>query len=260
MKLKNQMEKDLSNIILPEDFNQKVWKQIQYKRKKTRKIFAAVFFCVLIVGGTVSAHFIYQQVLVNHEELPPVNDMEIRVVNDSDAEPDAYGFYEETYYSYQSLCDDLGITLLNSSLAENNPYMIIKRDTDNDNWNIIKINAYIIGDLPKLTLLPNGKDYTWEQGDIYSSPVDMEIHIISTERQLKNEFNMEFLGYYDYVETYTAKGGFLVNILQDTTIKENESLKIKPIYTGIFVYDGIRYVLTGQMNLETFKKVIDSFN
>ena len=43
-------------------------------------------------------------------------------------------------------------------------------------------------------------------------------------------------------------------------IKENESLKIKPIYTGIFVYDGIRYVLTGQMNLETFKKVIDSFN
>ena len=37
MKLKNQMEKDLSNIILPEDFNQKVWKQIQYKRKKNKK-------------------------------------------------------------------------------------------------------------------------------------------------------------------------------------------------------------------------------
>lgn len=138
--------------------------------------------------------------------------------------------------------------------------MIIKRDTDNDNWNIIKINAYIIGDLPKLTLLPNGKNYMWEQGDIYSSPVDMEIHIISTEMQLENEFNMEFLGYYDFVETCTAKEGFPVNILQDTTIKENESLKVKPKYIGIFVYDGIRYILSGQMNLETFKEVIDSFN
>ena len=33
----------------------------------------------------------------------------------------------------------------------------------------------------------------------------------------------------------------------------------KPL-AGSVVYDGIRYVLTGQMNLETFKKVIDSFN
>lgn len=50
------------------------------------------------------------------------------------AAPNGIGDYTKEYSSYRTLCADLGIDLLCSDFAENNPYMIINRRTDNQNW------------------------------------------------------------------------------------------------------------------------------
>lgn len=253
MNLKEQIDQELSNIILPESFNQKIYQNIRYRKKRKQKLILTVMLCVILIGGSVSAGYFYQTTHLNRTELPPLNPMEIKDVSESNAMPDENGFYEETYVSYKDLCDDLGITLLNSDLAKDNPYMIIKRKTNNKSWNIIEITAYIVGDLTNISLLPDIERYSWDRGDTFSSPIDMTIQIISSDTQLKNGFDLEYLGYYEYIETYTAKIGFPVNILQDTSIEENESSKVKPSYTAVFVYDGIRYIITGQMQLDSFK-------
>lgn len=95
---------------------------------------------------------------------------------------------------------------------------------------------------------------------MFGSPIDMEIWIVNSEAQLQHGFEFEFLGMYEFIETYITKEGFKVNILRDTSVIEDEAKKIKPKYIAVFVADGIQYNLSGVTTLETFKDILDSFH
>ena len=86
----------------------------------------------MLTGGTAGAgYFLYNNIYVNKEVLPALEPMEKKAVNNCSGSMDDKGHYLEEYTSYQELCSELGIRLLSSKLAENNPYMLIRRETDN---------------------------------------------------------------------------------------------------------------------------------
>ena len=60
-----------------------------------------------------------------------------------------------------------------------------------------------------------------------------------------------------FVEQYISKQGYRVNILEDT-ISETPPEDYVSKKTAIFVADGIRYSLTGQVSMETMKEIVDS--
>ena len=167
---------------------------------------------------------------------------------------DDKGHYLEEYTSYQELCSELGIRLLSPKLAENNPYMLIRRETDNLNWNTIYVNPYILGDVKSVNREFGKERYTWEEGSEFSSPIDMEINIIVSESQLKHGWDKDFLGTYEFVEAYTTIQGYQANIIKDVSVTGTS----RPKYCAVLVADGIRYLLKGQVELETMKEILDS--
>ena len=66
------------------------------------------------------------------------------------ADQDEIGDYRKEYDTYDALCEELGIKLLNSDLSKNNTLMMIQRKTDNENWEEIRISPYILGDISKI--------------------------------------------------------------------------------------------------------------
>ena len=51
-----------------------------------------------------------------------------------------------------------------------------------------------------------------------------------------------------------------MNLVIDCTVSENEYSKVKPDCRAVFVADGIRYVVKGQVRLEKMKEIIDSLH
>ena len=61
------------------------------------------------------------------------------------------------------------------------------------------------------------------------------------------------------MESYQSKQGYLVNILRATTIEEKDrNMGYKSKCYAIFVADGIRYTLSGSIELEKMKELVDS--
>ena len=260
MDIKEKLEEELSTITLSENFTKELYARINQRKKRFKYKIAVCIFCILLASGTVSAGLYYYSVSLNNKELPALSPLEIKEVCDSKATPDEHGFYYETYDSYEALCKNLGIKLLNNDYSNENPYMIIKRDTNNLDYNWIDIQAYITGDITNIRYVSDIDSYKWERGDLFGSPIDMEIWIVNSEAQLQHGFEFEFLGMYEFIETYITKEGFKVNILRDTSVIEDEAKKIKPKYIAVFVADGIQYNLSGATTLETFKDILDSFH
>lgn len=254
MELKKQIDQELSDIVLPEDFANNVLYAARNRRKRKLQT-AILILCVILTGGTASAgYFLYNNIHVNKEILPALESMEKKIVNNCSGPADDMGHYLEEYNSYQELCSALGIDLLSSELAENNPYMLIRRETDNLNWNIIYVNPYILGDVKSVNREFGKNRYTWEEGSEFSSPIDMEINIIVSESQLKHGWEKDFLGTYEFVETYTTVQGYQADIIKDISVTGAG----RPKYCAVLVADGIRYILNGQVTIEKMKEIIDS--
>lgn len=150
------------------------------------------------------------------------------------ADQDEIGDYRKEYDTYDALCEELGIKLLNSDLSKNNTLMMIQRKTDNENWEEIRISPYILGDISKIEKVEGENFYSWEK---------------------------DYLGTFVFVESYQSKQGYLVNILQDTTIEEKDrNMGYKSKCYAIFVADGIRYTLSGSIELEKMKELVDSMH
>lgn len=221
---------------------------------------AVVFLCFLLGGTSVYAgHIIYNRIYVNEEILPKLQPMEKIETKKLIAAPNGIGDYTKEYSSYRTLCADLGIDLLCSDFAENNPYMIINRRTDNQNWEEIRVMAYILGDIREIVKVDGENFYSYDAGQKYASPVDLTIEIISGEEQMRIGWDKDYLGMFAFEETYQSCSGYTVNILRDTMI-EDKYAGYTPRCCAIFVADGIRYTLSGQVELETMKEIVDSMH
>lgn len=259
MDIKNQIDDELRNITLPKDFGER----ILYGKKQQKKFqyrIAVVMLCLILGGSTVyAAYTVYNKIHVNKMTIPDLQPMEKKTVKVLRVSPNELGEYEKSYKNFRELYSELGIKLLTSGFAENNTFMHINRSTDNENWDVIQITAYILGDIKELKEVKGEKFYSWEEGSEFGSPVDMTIDIILSEEQLKTGWPKDYLGTYEYVETFWSRQGYKANILADNAVPEKDRYEgYKPKCYGIFVADGIRYTLSGHVTTDKMKEIINS--
>lgn len=82
--------------------------------------------------------------------------------------------------------------------------------------------------------------------------------IIINQEQLDIGWNVDYLGYYKYVESYVSSNGYKVNIIE-STVKGDESGWISK-KCAVFVADGICYTVTGRMSIEDIKYIVDTMS
>ena len=226
------------------------------KKQRNRHKPLILIILILLLGTTAHAGYtIYNAIWVNHESLPELDPMKKTIVNKLNDYDEEDMLYRKSYDSYSGLCEELGIELLSSEMAEGNSAMLITRETDNEHWTQIKVTAYILGDVYNLKKVENMQLYTWQEGEVFSSPIDMTIDIISSDEQLEIGWEKDYLGPFEYVETYQSEKGYQVNIISSAAVRKNE----KPMYKAIFVADGIRYTLSGRVEISKMKEILDSF-
>lgn len=229
-----------------------------------------VLLCTLMLATTLFASSILLRsiVKVNGQELPELEPMYVVSVSEVESETrDEYGL--KKYYRTMAEAEaDLDIKLLGTQYTQDNPYISVEYEKIGSGYNLIKVSNYETGDLTDLTLLDEDKDalptqgrnseYIWTLGDIYKTPVDLEIEIISSEEQ--PFLDTEYLGYFEYVETYTSGKGYRVNILQDAIDADAQVdlNRYRPQIKAIFVAEGIRYTLSGRVPMETMKELIET--
>ena len=139
--------------------------------------------------------------------------MYIVKVNDiKDGNIDEYGVITKKFDNIEQIENELGIKLLSSEYAENNDYKLINYEKIGEGYNCIDIGAYIVGDLTNLKYQEEYEYYSWLSGEIYQTPINLKIEIISDSSQ--QYFDSEYLGEYKYVNTITSKDGYKVNLLE----------------------------------------------
>ena len=262
MNIKNQIDNELQNIILPQDFEQQILLRGKKKKLKLRYQIAAVLLCIVIGGTSVYAGYIFNnRINVNDEVLPELQPMEKKETKQLIATPNQIGNYTKEYSDYSTLCSDLGINLLCSDLAEINPYMIINRRTDNQNWEEIRVTAYILGDISGMVKVDGERFYSWDAGKEYSSPIDMVIEIITSDEQMKIGLDRDYLGIFEFEEKYQSDSGYTVNIISSNVVEEKDKyVGYRPRCCAIFVADGIRYTLSGQVEIDKMKEIVNSMH
>lgn len=77
-----------------------------------------------------------------------------------------------------------------------------------------------------------------------------------SQEQLEHGWDTEYLGYYQFAESYTSAQGFKVNILKDTVEEPPEDYVSEK--SAVFVADGIEYIVKGRTSLENIKGIVDS--
>lgn len=235
MTVRDQIDYELQNIKLLENFERKILHNVKPKKTKWKYQIAVLILCFILGGTTVYAGYvILNKININREMLPDLQPMKKKETKKLIADQDEIGDYRKEYDTYDALCEELGIKLLNSDLSKNNTLMMIQRKTDNENWEEIRISPYILGDISKIEKVEGENFYSWEK---------------------------DYLETFAFVESYQSKQGYLVNILQDTTIEEKDrNMGYKSKCYAIFVADGIRYTLSGSIELEKMKELVDSMH
>jgi hypothetical protein len=226
--------------------------------------------CILLFGTAAFAagSLLYSKIRVNQAAIPDLDPMEITAVNPVEGTVTEYGDVEKTYVSFRELEEELGIKLLDTDLASENPFAKISYRKLGEGYHVIDIQEYILGDVTDIrewkgepidnTREGNDEWYVWTQGAVYKTPVDLKIEIISDPSQ--QELDTEYMGCYKYVETFTSQQGYTVNVLRDTIAEEQTALPegYTPQTLMIFAAEGIRYTLEGRIPPETMKEIVSS--
>lgn len=249
--MKEQIDNELANITFCFDRE----KAKRSNKKRVRYNILLVVLGAVVLGSTAQAGYtLYNRWLkMNGETLPELESMQLIEVNPLSEENKVNSSYEKQYDSYEDLQGELGVELLHSDMANNNSSMLITRKTDNVHWTQIKVVAYIVGDVTGMKRIEGRNQYTWIPGKEFSSPIDLSIDIISSQEQLEIGWDKEYLGPYDFVESYQTQDGYKVNILSS-----GES-NTKPMYQAVFVADGIRYTIRGKVDIALLKDILNSF-
>lgn len=170
---------------------------------------------------------------------------------------DEYGWIDLEFQDYRRIEAKLGISLLNSEISKDNPYILGNLTSDNKDCAMITMEYYIIGDAKNFKYLSDEHRYEYTKGVEYKSSISMEIDIMLSQEQLDIGWPVDYLGMYEYVETFYSKQGYKVNIIEDTIEREYAGNSISK-KCAVFVADGIQYTLEGRVSLEKMKEIIDS--
>lgn len=257
--IKGIIDLELSRIELTEKIKNNIRKASVYCKPNRvwRSIAASIVIAVL--GGTTvyAGYHLLNKVHVNEEVLPELDSMQIVQMNELKAVPDEYGIINKGYIDYNELKDELGVKLLDTNLSNDNPYMLCRIMTDTKDFAIITVDNFILGDTDNYQFIEAENRYSYNHGEEYFSPISLTADLILSESQMNNGWDRDYLGLYEFVESYISEQGYRVIIVQDKTIEEEPEDYVSE-KVAIFVADGIRYSLKGRVSIDTIKNIVST--
>ena len=227
------------------------------RKKSTKKLTIAlcmVIFAVVFSSTVYAVKLVNEQSKVNELELPELDSMKItkQIKNiEKSIKPQSI-----SKINYKQIQEQLGVSLLNSELSKDDKYMISDVETDNKDYAIIKCDNYILGDTSNYSYNEEGF-YSFDEGNLYKSPISLQVDIILSETQLNNVWTTDYLGMYGFVEQFVSEQGYKVNLIEEKN-DGNQPQDFVSKKTAIFVADGIRYTLTGRTTVENMKQIVNS--
>ena len=227
------------------------------RKKSTKKLTIAlcmVIFAVVFSSTVYAVKLVNEQSKVNELELPELDSMKItkQIKNiEKSIKPQSI-----SKMNYKQIQEQLGVSLLNSELSKDDKYMISDIETDNKDYAIIKCDNYILGDTSNYSYNEEGF-YSFDEGNLYKSPISLQADIILSETQLNNVWTTDYLGMYGFVEQFVSEQGYKVNLIEEKN-DGNQPQNFVSKKTAIFVADGIRYTLTGRTTVDNIKQIVNS--
>ena len=227
------------------------------RKKSTKKLTIAlcmVIFAVVFSSTVYAVKLVNEQSKVNELELPELDSMKItkQIKNiEKSIKPQSI-----SKINYKQIQEQLGVSLLNSELSKDDKYMISDIETDNKDYAIIKCDNYILGDTSNYSYNEEGF-YSFDEGNLYKSPISLQADIILSETQLNNVWTTDYLGMYGFVEQFVSEQGYKVNLIEEKN-DGNQPQDFVSKKTAIFVADGIRYTLTGKTTVDNMKQIVNS--
>ena len=257
--IKGIIDSELRQIELKDEIKNNIRSKAVYRKSNLVWRSIAASIVIAFLGGTTvyAGYYMLNKVHVNEETLTELDSMQIVQMNEIDATPDEYGMINKYYSDYNAIKDDLGVKLLDTDLSLDNPYMLCRVMTDTKDFAIITVNNFILGDTGNYQFIEAENRYSYSHGTEYFSPVSLTADLILSESQISNGWDTDYLGLYEFVESYTSDQGYVVNIVQDTVLEENLENYVSE-KVAIFVADGIRYSLKGRVSIDTLKSVVNT--
>ena len=227
------------------------------RKKSTKKLTIAlcmVIFAIVFSSTVYAVKLVNEQSKVNELELPELDSMKItKQIKNREKNIKQQSISKMNYKQIQ---EQLGVSLLNSELSKDDKYMISDVETDNKDYAIIKCDNYILGDTSNYSYNEEGF-YSFDEGNLYKSPISLQADIILSETQLNNVWTTDYLGMYSFVEQFVSEQGYKVNLIEEKN-DGNQPQDFVSKKTAIFVADGIRYTLTGRTTVENMKQIVNS--
>lgn len=227
------------------------------RKKSTKKLTIAlcmVIFAVVFSSTVYAVKLVNEQSKVNELELPELDSMKItkQIKNiEKSIKPQSI-----SKMNYKQIQKQLGVSLLNSELSKDDRYMITDVETDNKDYAIIKCDNYILGDTSNYSYNEEGF-YSFDEGNLYKSPISLQADIILSETQLNNVWTTDYLGMYSFVEQFVSEQGYKVNLIEEKN-DGNQPQNFVSKKIAVFVADGIRYTLTGRTTVDNMKQIVNS--
>lgn len=181
-------------------------------RKKLTIALCMVIFAVVFSSTVYAVKLVNEQSKVNELELPELDSMKItkQIKNiEKSIKPQSI-----SKMNYKQIQEQLGVSLLNSELSKDDKYMISDVETDNKDYAIIKCDNYILGDTSNYSYNEEGF-YSFDEGNLYKSPISLQADIILSETQLNNVWTTDYLGMYGFVEQFVSEQGYKVNLIEE---------------------------------------------
>ncbi|EXF26471.1 hypothetical protein BA93_08920 [Finegoldia magna ALB8] len=227
------------------------------RKKSTKKLTIAlcmIVFAIVFSSTIYAVKLVNEQSKVNELELPELDSMKItkQIKNiEKSIKPQSI-----SKMNYKQIQEQLGVSLLNSELSKDDRYMITDVETDNKDYAIIKCDNYILGDTSNYSYNEEGF-YSFDEGNLYKSPISLQADIILSETQLNNVWTTDYLGMYGFVEQFVSEQGYKVNLIEEKN-DGNQPQNFVSKKIAVFVADGIRYTLTGRTTVDNMKQIVNS--
>lgn len=213
-----------------------------------------VIFAIVFSSTVYAVKLVNEQSKVNELELPELDSMKItKQIKNGERNIKSQS---TSRLNYKQIQEQLGVSLLNSELSKDDRYMISDIETDNKDYAIIKCDNYILGDTSNYSYNEEGF-YSFDEGNLYKSPISLQADIILSETQLNNVWTTDYLGMYGFVEQFVSEQGYKVNLIEEKN-DGNQPQNFVSKKIAVFVADGIRYTLTGRTTVDNMKQIVNS--
>lgn len=227
------------------------------RRKSTKKltiVLCMMVFAIVFSSTIYAVKLVNEQSKVNELELPELDSMKItKQIKNREKNIKQQSI---SRMNYKQIQEQLEVSLLNSELSKDDKYMISDVETDNKDYAIIKCDNYILGDTSNYSYNEEGF-YSFDEGNLYKSPISIQADIVLSETQLNNLWTTDYLGMYKFTEQFVSEQGYKVNLIEET-IDGNQPPNFVSKKIAVFVADGIRYTLTGRTTVDNMKQIVNS--